>query len=318
MAMEPQHPLQLSIVAPIYNEAATVPALCERLGAAARQVVGDSYEIILVNDGSRDHSLEALRTAARNDAHVRFFSLSRNFGHQIAVSAGLDHSRGRAVVIIDGDLQDPPEVIPELWAKYREGFKVVYAKRRRRDGETYFKLFTAKLFYRLLKRITSVEIPLDTGDFRLIDRVVVDALNQMPERHKFLRGQISWIGFRQSYVEYDRHARVAGATGYTLSKMLKFAVDGITAFSTYPLKVATWAGFLVSGLAFMLIVYALVSKFVWHEAVEGWPSLMISSMFIGGVQLLSIGIIGEYIGRINDDVKRRPLYFLEESSDGKG
>jgi glycosyltransferase involved in cell wall biosynthesis len=313
--MEPLQKIQLSIIAPIYNEAATVPALCDRLGAVARELVGDAYEILLVNDGSRDRSLEALREAAENDPHVRYFSLSRNFGHQIAVSAGLDRAKGKAVVIIDGDLQDPPEVIPEMWAKYRAGYKVVYAKRRKRDGETFFKLFTAKMFYRLLKRITTVEIPLDTGDFRLIDRVVVDALKQMPERHKFLRGQISWIGFRQTFVEYDRHARVAGTTGYTLSKMLKFAVDGITAFSTFPLKVATWTGFLVSGLAFLLIVYALVSKFVWHEAVEGWPSLMISSMFIGGVQLIAIGVIGEYIGRINDDVKGRPLYFFEETSD---
>lgn len=303
---------QLSIVVPIFNESANLPELHRRLCLAAERTV-ERYELVFVNDGSRDDSLAQLRRLARVHPATRYLSLSRNFGHQVAVSAGLDAARGAAVVIIDGDLQDPPELIPDLYARHQEGYEVVYAQRRSRTGERWFKRWTAKAFYRLLARITQIEIPLDTGDFRLIDRKVVAALQQMPERHKFLRGQIAWIGFRQTFVAFDRQERKHGETGYSLGKMLQLALDGITAFSNVPLRFVTWAGFTVSAFAFMIILYALYSKFVLHEVVSGWTSMIISVMFIGGVQLVGIGVIGEYISRMNTDLKQRPLYLVQET-----
>jgi dolichol-phosphate mannosyltransferase len=228
--------------------------------------------------------------------------------------SGIEHATGDAVVIMDGDLQDPPELIPELCKKYREGFKVVYAQRRSREGETLAKKWTAKIFYRLLKKTTNIKIPLDTGDFRLIDRKVVEYLKQMPERHKFLRGQIAWIGFKQTAVFYDREIRLAGKTNFSFSKMFQFALDGITAFSNYPLRMATVMGFAVSAVSFLVILYALYSKFVLDRTITGWTSLIISVLFIGGVQLIAIGIIGEYISRINSDVRKRPLYVIEEEN----
>lgn len=309
-----QNKIDISVVIPIYNEELIIPELHRRLAAAVAQV-SVAYELIFVNDGSRDKSLVELKKLAAAFPEVKYFSFSRNFGHQIAVSAGLDAAKGDAVCIIDGDLQDPPELIPELYKKYKEGFEVVYAQRRSRGGETFFKKITAKMFYRTLARITSIDIPLDTGDYRLMDRIVVDNLKNMPERHKFLRGQIAWIGFKQTFVHFDRDERKHGETGYTLKKMLQFALDGITAFSNVPLRFVTWAGFIVSFFAFFIILYALFSKFVWHEVVTGWTSMIISIMFIGGVQLIAIGIIGEYLSRINTDVKRRPLYIVAESSE---
>lgn len=306
--------LELSIIAPIFNESAIVAELNRQLEVVAQQLVGDSYEIIYVNDGSKDDSLAKLRLLAQERKNVKYISFTRNFGHQIAVTAGLDITQGKAVVIIDGDLQDPPPVIAELYQKYQEGFKIVYAQRRSRAGETWFKKVTAKLFYRTLAKITAIDIPLDTGDFRLIDAAVVAQLRKMPESSKFLRGQIAWTGFSQCPVEYDRHERVAGTTGYTLSKMLRFAIDGITSFSDYPLKLATYLGFGVSGFSFLVILYALYSNLVLHNVVAGWTSLLISTMFIGGIQLLTIGLIGEYISRISTDVKRRPLYIVAESN----
>lgn len=303
----------LSIIIPIYNEEGNIEVLYNRL----KQVIDSlnvSAEFVFVNDGSRDHSLQLIKTLAFRVADVRYIDFSRNFGHQVAVSAGLDHCTGKAVIIIDADLQDPPELILELYKKWKEGFEVVYAKRRSREGENFLKKWTAKTFYRILKRVTSIKIPLDTGDFRIMDRKVVDVLKQMPEQQKFLRGQISWIGFNQTFVEYDRDARYAGKTGYTYKKMMRFALDGITSFSNLPLKFATIAGFLVSGITFIVSIYALYARFISRDYVPGWTSLMLAILFIGGVQLISIGIIGEYISRLSANVRNRPLYIIRDTN----
>lgn len=303
----------LSIVVPIFNEEQTIPELYERLQKAASQITA-GYELIFVNDGSKDKSLDALIKISEKDPRVFFINFSRNFGHQIAVTAGLDACAGEAVVIIDGDLQDPPELIPQLYAKYKEGFEVVYARRMERKGESFFKKITAKFFYRTLKNITAIDIPLDTGDFRLIDRKVVDNLKKMQEQNKFLRGQIAWLGFRQTAVFYDRDKRKYGTTGYPLSKMLRFAMDGITGFSDKPLLWVSRLGFTISFLSFIVILYAVYSHFVLNQTITGWTSLIISSMFIGGVQLISVGVIGEYISRINRNVLKRPLYIIEKTN----
>jgi polyisoprenyl-phosphate glycosyltransferase len=303
----------LSVIIPIYNEEGNISKLFERLST----VVGGLHvdcEYIFVNDGSRDDSLRLIRELSTRQANVQYIDFARNFGHQVAVSAGLDYCTGNAVVIIDADLQDPPELIADLYKKWKEGFEVVYAKRRARDGENFLKKFTAKTFYRTLKKITSINIPVDTGDFRLVDRKIVEVLRQMPEQQKFLRGQISWIGFRQTYVEYDRDARYAGKTGYTYKKMARLALDGITSFSNLPLKFATFAGFVVSAIAFVMILYALYTRFVTKDYVPGWTSLMLAVLFIGGVQLICIGIIGEYISRLSSNVRNRPLYVVNETS----
>lgn len=313
MNENPSESTTISVVVPIYNEEAILPELYARLRLA---VVGisENYEIIFINDGSNDHSFAEILQLSQRDDRVLYIHLSRNFGHQIAVTAGLDVARGKAVVIIDGDLQDPPELIPDLYAKYQEGFEVVYAKRHDREGESWFKKTTAKVFYRLLKRITSIDIPLDTGDFRLIDQKVVSYLKQMPEQNKFLRGQIAWLGFRQTEVLFHRDKRKYGKTGYTLSKMISFAIDGITSFSDKPLQWVTRAGLTISFFSFLIILYALYSHFVLDRTISGWTSLIISSMFIGGVQMLSIGIIGEYISRINKNSMNRPLYIVDRSN----
>ena len=303
----------LSIVIPLHNEEGNLSHLHQRLIPTVASVT-QAYEIIYVNDGSKDATLSMVKALAVQDDRVHYISFSRNFGHQMAIMSGIEHATGDAVVIMDGDLQDPPELIPELWQKYREGFKVVYAQRRSREGETLAKKWTAKIFYRLLKKTTNIKIPLDTGDFRLIDRKVVEYLKQMPERHKFLRGQIAWIGFKQTAVFYDREIRLAGKTNFSFSKMFQFALDGITAFSNYPLRMATVMGFAVSAVSFLVILYALYSKFVLDRTITGWTSLIISVLFIGGVQLIAIGIIGEYISRINSDVRKRPLYVIEEEN----
>lgn len=304
---------ELSVVVPVYNEEAVLGQLVLRLHKACSGIT-EAYELVFVNDGSRDRSLEMLRGYAADDPKVKYISFSRNFGHQNAVMAGIAMSRGKAVVLIDGDLQDPPELIPELFARYRDGYKVVYAKRTTRRGESFFKKVSAGVFYRTLKRITSIDIPLDTGDFRLISREVVDHLMAMGESNKFLRGQIAWLGFSQVSVDFERQERKAGETKYTLRRMMRFAMDGITSFSNFPLQIATFLGFLFSLFAFFIILYALYSKFILKEVVTGWTSLMISTMFIGGIQLLCIGIIGEYISRISSDVKRRPPYVIEETN----
>ena len=306
--------LSLSVIIPIYNEEANLAALYQRLtGVLGGLHLPGGYELLFVNDGSHDGSLALLRALAAGDGRVRYLDFSRNFGHQIAVTAGLDRAEGAAVVIIDADLQDPPELIAALYQKLGQGYEVVYAKRRSRQGESAAKKLTAKLFYRLLARITRISIPVDTGDFRIISRRVVLALRQMPEQHKFLRGQIAWVGFRQTFVEYDRAERLAGETGYTYRKMLNFALDGITGFSDAPLKASTLMGFTVSGIAFLLMLYTLYARLARHDYEPGWASLMMSILFLGGVQLIAVGIIGEYIARLSANVRQRPLYIIAES-----
>lgn len=303
----------ISIVVPIHNEEGNISALYDRL----KQVVlglGLTHELLFVNDGSRDSSMALIKDLAKSDSSVRFIDLSRNFGHQIAVTAGLDACEGSAVVIIDADLQDPPEVIEELYKRHKEGFEVVYAKRRSRKGESWLKRFTAKIFYRLMARLTNIDIPLDTGDFRIIDRKVVEVLKQMPEQNKFLRGQISWAGFRQSAVEYDREERNSGQTSYTYRKMIRFAIDGITSFSEAPLRFVFLSGMFVSGVAFLVIIYSLISWLFLDDYVRGWASTMVSILFVGGIQLIGIGIIGEYLARMGANVRQRPLYVVAESN----
>ena len=282
----------LSIIVPIYNEEQIIPELHRRLSEAA-QIITSDYELIFVNDGSKDGSLFELIKLTEKDSKAYYINFSRNFGHQIAVTAGVDHSTGNAVVIIDGDLQDPPELIPEMYQKHKEGFEVVYAKRASREGESFFKKITAKMFYRTLRSLTSIDIPLDTGDFRLIDRKIVEVLKKMPEQNKFLRGQIAWIGFNQTAVYFNRDKRKFGKSGYPLSKMLKFAMDGVTSFSDKPLGFVTKLGFIISVISFATILYAIFSHFFLQKTITGWTSLIVSSMFVGGVQLISIGIIGE-------------------------
>ncbi len=290
--------MDISIIIPVYNEEKNIQLLYERL-TSVMQKMGVVYEFVFVNDGSRDRSIDLIKQLSKNHAEVKYIDFSRNFGHQIAVSAGLDGAVGNAVVIIDADLQDPPELIAEMYAKMKSGYEVVYAKRRRRKGENFMKLITAKLFYRILSRITTISIPLDTGDFRIIDRKVVDVLNSMPEKHKFLRGQISWIGFNQTFVEYDRSERHEGETGYTYRKMIRFALDGITAFSDLPLKMVTIFGVVVSVFAFLTAVYTLYARLFLDDYVPGWASIILSVLFIGGIQMIALGIIGEYLSRMD-------------------
>jgi dolichol-phosphate mannosyltransferase len=267
-----------------------------------------------VDDGSRDRTAHVLRALQAGDARVRVVLLSRNFGHQLAVTAGVEHASGRCVVIIDADLQDPPEVIAEMHARWREGADVAYSVRTDREGETRFKLWTAKLFYRLMNRLSGIEMPVDTGDFRLMDRKVVDALLAMPERDRFLRGMVSWVGFRQVAVGYRRAPRFAGASKYPLLKMLRFAADGVLSFSFAPLRLATWTGFFALAVALAGILYAVILRLFFDPThwVRGWASIFVAVLFLGGVQLVSLGIIGEYIGRIYGEVKHRPLYFVRE------
>jgi polyisoprenyl-phosphate glycosyltransferase len=307
-------PIMYSIIAPIYNEFENIPMLWERI-SQVMDSTGDAWELILVDDGSSDGSTDQIRELAASDARVRPVIFARNFGHQIAVTAGLDYARGQAIVVIDADLQDPPEVILELAEKWKEGYEVVYAVRSEREGESWFKLFTASMFYRLIYRITDVKIPLDTGDFRLIDRKVVDVMNSMRERHRFLRGMSAWIGFKQVGVEYKRAARVAGVTKYPFKKMLRLALNAITGFSYFPLQVATYFGFTAAGMAILAIPVVTIMRLVDSQFFEGQTTTLVSVLFLGGVQLISLGILGEYIGRIYDEVKGRPLYVVSEGPD---
>ena len=303
----------LSVVIPLYNEEEGVDELLRRVDPilAGLSVQGiDEYEIVCINDGSRDGTLRMLHAALATYPKLVVVSLSRNFGHQIAATAGLDMARGDAVVLMDGDLQVPPELIAQFVAKWREGYDVVYAVRRSRKGESPFKLFTARLFYRITRRLTNVAIPLDTGDFRLMSRRVVDALKESKERNRFLRGLVAWVGFAQVGVEYDRDARYAGTTKYPISKMFRFAVDGITSFSEIPLRFASYFGFVVSLCAFVLAVYELGLKIFTGYNLPGYTSTIFAILFLGGVQLIGIGILGEYVGRIYDEIKGRPLYLV--------
>lgn len=305
--------MEISAIIPSYNEQDNVGLMYERMTKTLSKISPD-YEIIYINDCSKDQTLLRIKKLAAKDTHVKYLSFSRNFGHQIAVSAGLDYCSGKAVVIIDGDLQDPPELIEQMYEKYKEGYKVVYARRTSREGETWFKKATAKIFYRLLASMTSIDIPVDVGDFRLIDQVIVKHLRNMPEKSKYIRGQISWIGYKQTFVNYHRDARIYGKTNYPLRKMLRFALDGITAFSDKPLKIASGLGIVAAIVSLLALVYALVAHFCFNSTITGWTSLILSVLFIGGVQLITIGIIGEYIARINNDVRNRPLYILEENN----
>ncbi len=303
-----------SIIAPVFNEICCLDALVERVARVMDQT-GEVWELVLVDDGSTDGSTEKIRELASGDSRVRPVIFARNFGHQIAVTAGLDYSRGDAVVIIDADLQDPPEVILELIQKWREGYEVVYAQRSEREGETWFKRLTASLFYRTIYRITDVKIPLDTGDFRLLDRKVVEVMNSMRERHRFLRGMSAWVGFRSIGVPYKRAARFAGTTKYPFKKMLKLALTAVTSFSYVPLQIAMWVGFISAGIAILAIPVVIILRLIGSQFFFGQATTLIAVLFLGGVQLISLGILGEYVGRIYDEVKGRPLYIVSEAPD---
>ena len=305
--------MDISVVIPVFNEESNLPVLYERLVNSVTSISND-YELIFVNDGSKDNSLNIIKELSVKNAQVKYIDFSKNFGHQLAVFAGLENAKGDTIVIIDADLQDPPELIKELYNKMKEGYDVVYAQREQRVGESWHKLMTAKLFYRFINRLSEVSIPLDTGDFRIISKKINDIIVSMPERNKFLRGQIAWAGFNQTFVSYNREERYAGKTNYSYSKMFSFAFDGITAFSNLPLRLATYLGFAVSLISFFFILYTLYQKYFKHDVVQGWSSLMVSILFIGGVQLICLGIIGEYLGRIMDNVKQRPLYIVRESN----
>lgn len=306
------HSPTLSVVAPVFNEEAILHELYRRL-TAVLDGAGLDWELVLVNDGSRDRSLEIMRELHAADGRVKVVNFARNFGHQVAITAGTDYAQGQAVVIIDADLQDPPEVILDLLAKWREGYEVVYAVRSERKGETWFKEFTAKAFYRIIYKITDINIPMDTGDFRLMDRKVVEALKTMREKHRFMRGMSVWVGFRQTGVQYVRAERFAGETKYPLKKMLKFALDGITSFSYFPLQLATYIGFVAAAISVAGIIVTIILRLTGSHAFYGQATTLVAVLFLGGVQLISLGIIGEYLGRIYDEAKGRPLYIVHDA-----
>jgi polyisoprenyl-phosphate glycosyltransferase len=306
------NPALVSVVIPCFNEEGNLRETHRRVTEAIARA-GMQYEVLYVDDGSHDRTPELLRQLHGEDEHVRVVYLSRNFGHQLAVSAGLALADGAAVIIMDADLQDPPEVMLEMIRLWQAGYEVVYGVRTDREGETRFKLITARLFYRLIHWLSETEIPLDTGDFRLLDRRVVDAIVAMPERDRFLRGMVSWAGFRQIGLPYRRAPRFAGETKYSVSKMVRFAFDGIVSFSVKPLRLSTLMGFLSAGLALLAIFYALAIRLFTQRWVTGWTALIIAILFLGGAQLISLGIIGEYVGRLYGEAKRRPLYLIRET-----
>ncbi len=304
---------RFSLVVPIWNEEQVIPELykrvCDTMDGIAAQT-GESWELICVNDGSRDRSLELLLALHAQDPRVKILNFSRNFGHQIAITAGADFAEGDAVIVMDADLQDPPDVVLRLIDKWREGYEVVYAQRTKREGETRFKLWTASAFYRLLQRITDVEIPVDTGDFRLMDRRVVLAMRRLREKHRFMRGLSSWVGFRQTGVQYERAERYAGETKYPLRKMVRLAIAAITSFSFVPLQLATWTGFVLAGLSLLGILLTIILRLTGSQFFLGQATTLVSVLFLGGIQLIFLGVIGEYIGRIYDEAKDRPLYIV--------
>lgn len=310
-----KHKPTISILAPVYNEEPVLPELYRRVRAVMDEEANEPWELILVDDGSQDNSAAVIEALHNQDPRVKGISFSRNFGFQIAVTAGLDHAQGEAVILTDADLQDPPEVFPRMIAKWREGYDVVYGTRASREGETWFKLWTAKIFYRLIYRITDIDIPLDTGDFRLMDRRVVEAIREMPERNRFLRGMVPWVGFTQTGVEYERQARYAGESKYSsVKQMLPFALDAITGFSYVPLQLATYLGFTLAGLSGLAIVVVIALRlFGPSDPLLGQATTLVTVLFLGGVQLISLGIIGEYLGRIYDEVKGRPLYLTDRT-----
>lgn len=308
---------RFSLVVPVFNEEALVAELVQRVRAMCEGLASqhgwraDEVDVLFVNDGSRDRTLELLLQACAGSPMLGVVNLSRNHGHQLAITAGIDLARGDAVAVMDGDLQDPPEVVPELYAKLAEGFDVVYAVRRHRAGETRFKKWTAAVFYRVLRNLTNVDIPVDTGDFRIMSRRVVDAFKQLRERHRFIRGLVSWLGFRQVGLLYDRGERIAGETKYPLKRMIKFAIDGITSFSSLPLRMASFAGTIAATAGVLYGLYVIYLGLFSPEIVSGWSSLMVVVLFLGGIQLFSLGLIGEYLGRVSDEIKHRPLYMIE-------
>jgi len=310
-APPPKQPL-CSIVVPCFNEEVVLRKTHERLLSVMDRETFCRFEVLYVDDGSQDDTFALLQSFSAAEPRVRVVALSRNFGHQIAVTAGLEHAAGHAVVVMDADLQDPPEIIPRMLARWRDGVDVAYGVRRKRHGESVFKRWTAALFYRLMAALSDTAVSLDTGDFRLMDRRVVDAFLAMPERDRFVRGMVAWTGFRQEPVVYERQARLAGETSYTMKKMVSLAVSGIFSFSIVPLRVATWVGLTASGLSAAGIVYALVVRLFTEQWVRGWALILIGVMFLGGVQLTVLGIFGEYLGRIYREVKARPLYLVRE------
>jgi len=303
--------VKYSVAAPVYNEIEIVEEFYSRV-REVMEALGEPWELILVDDGSSDGSTEKILEISRRDAHIVPVIFARNFGHQIAITAGIDYARGKAVIVMDSDLQDPPDVLPELIERWKEGYEVVYAVRVEREGETWFKKFTASLFYRLIYRITDVKIPLDAGDFRLLDRQAVDTIKEMREKHRFPRGMAAWIGFRQIGVPYKRAARFAGETKYPFSKMFQLALDVVTGFSYFPLQLATYFGFICAGISAIAIPVVIAMRLTGYQAFLGQATTLIAVLFLGGVQLISLGIVGEYLGRIYDEVKGRPLYIVRE------
>ena len=307
MNMKPTY----TIIAPIFNEIENIPALYQRVSEVMNRT-GEAWEFVMVDDGSSDGSTQAILDLKAKDEKVIPVIFARNFGHQIAVTAGLDYSRGQSVIIIDADLQDPPEVILDLIAKWKEGYEVVYAVRSKREGETWFKLFTAAAFYRTIQRITDVNLPMDTGDFRLLDRKVVEVMKGMREKHRFLRGMSVWVGFKQTGVEYERAERYAGETKYPLKKMFRLASDAITGFSYFPLQLATYLGFIAAGSSVVTFLIVIILRLAGSQLLSGQAATLIAVLFLGGVQLISLGMLGEYVGRLYDEAKDRPLYIVRK------
>ncbi|AYV54956.1 glycosyltransferase family 2 protein [Leptospira kmetyi] len=313
-----ERPPLLSVVIPIYNEEKTIPELTRRLGilqdllSSEHSFKKDDLEILFVNDGSRDESFSVLKKFCSQTNGYKLVNLSRNYGHQTAITAGIDTALGDAVVVMDGDLQDPPEFVSDLYAKLLEGYDVVYAKRKKRPGESWFKLLTAHVFYRILKKITRFDIPIDTGDFRIMSRRVTNVLCSMREQHRYIRGLISWIGFKQTGLEYEREERFEGVTKFSVGKMLKFALDGITSFSSAPLKLSSYLGFFTAFGGAIYALFVIYLRIFTSETITGWSSMMIVVLILGGTQLLALGMIGEYLSRVNDESKSRPLYVIED------
>ncbi|GKS09311.1 putative glycosyltransferase YkcC [Paenibacillus chitinolyticus] len=300
-----------SIIIPMYNEEAVIQETYRRLKVVMSET-SETYELIFINDGSKDRSAEIIKEYAAWDETVKLIDFSRNFGHQIAITAGMDYASGDAVIIIDADLQDPPELILQMIEKWKEGYEVVYAKRVKRSGETFFKKWSASLFYRVLRASTDIHIPVDTGDFRLMDRKVCDEMKKLPENNRFVRGLVSWVGFRQTAIEYERDERLAGETKYPLKRMIKLSLDGITSFSYKPLKLAGYLGVLLSGSGFLYLLYVVYLALFTDATLKGWPSVVGIMLIFNGFVLLMLGILGEYIGRIYDETKGRPLYIVRE------
>lgn len=303
---------KISVLIPAYNEEEVLEPLYIRLGKLANDNKKYDFEFLFINDGSRDKTLEIIKDYANSDNRVSYINLSRNFGKEIAMIAGLDHVTGDATVIIDADLQDPPELIPKMIKYWEKGYDDVYAKRNSRNGETWFKKTSSKWFYQILQKTTSIPIQIDTGDFRLLDRRCVEALKQIRESQRYTKGMFSWIGYKKKEITYDRDPRAAGGTKWNYFKLFNFAIDGITSFTTAPLRISSFLGFIISLIAFVFIIIIVTKTLLFGDPVTGYPSLMAVVLFLGGIQLISLGIIGEYIGRIFNEVKQRPLYFIEE------